>query len=158
MGSLVIKLVIHSASWVFSAGTWSFASPREVAWQGLGHPLRLMGLLGRDLVVHFTLCCCLAATWSSASLTRLLGRDLVVRFEVAQQGFGHPLCLMCLPGRDLVVRFALRGCLARTWSYALPHEVALMRFLSRDLVVRFASRGSSARTWSYALPQKVAPQ
>lgn len=51
--------------------------PRGVARQGLGHPLRLTRLLGRDLVARSALLGCLARFGRLLRLVRLLGRDFV---------------------------------------------------------------------------------
>jgi hypothetical protein len=54
------------SSQVQLVGTRLFALPCKLTRRGLGRPLRLADLLGRDLVVHLTSQTCSAGTWSSA--------------------------------------------------------------------------------------------
>jgi hypothetical protein len=84
---------------------------------GLGCPLRLAGLLGRDLIVRSATPGCSTGTWSFA-----------LSPEVARQGLGRPIHLVMLLDKDLVIHSASRGCLAGTWSSAPPHDVARQGF------------------------------
>jgi hypothetical protein len=78
--------LVRSASLGCSARTWSSNLPREVARQGLDHPLRLARLLDMDLVARSALQGCSVGTWSSApprkvARPRLLGICLDTPFN-----------------------------------------------------------------------------
>jgi hypothetical protein len=50
----------------YSSEGWSSAPPLGVARQGVGRPLRLLGLFGGELVVHSASQGCSTKSWSSA--------------------------------------------------------------------------------------------
>lgn len=81
-----------------SVRTWSYALPHRVTRQRVGRPLRLAGLLGRELVGRST-------------------------SQGAQQRVGRLLCFTGLLDRDLVGRSASQGCSAETWSIKRPLRV-----------------------------------
>lgn len=112
VSSLLIHLVICSASLTRSTGPWSVSLPHGPAWQGLGRPPRLTDLLNWDLDGCPASQICSVGTWSVVSPHRL-----------ARQGLGQSSRLADLLSYDLDGRPASQICSAGTWSVAPPHRL-----------------------------------